>query len=111
MRVVDTLAPLATTQSEPSFVSNCPPHFAHKDELVSLSSRKHFTPLEPLIQLVEIGAMTLFFPFFIYTGIVLTSMSLIFVPFIILSIPFLIAHQVVRGIFHTLFPCFFYRDY
>lgn len=59
-----------------------------------------------LIQMFEGFAMMMMLPFFIYTFFI-ASMSLFFLPVLIVLVPFIIIGDLVREILHTILPWIF----
>ena len=61
---------------------------------------------ETIMQMVETFAMLAMLPFFIYTFF-LASVSLIFLPVLLILIPFIIVGDLMREILHTILPWIF----
>lgn len=58
---------------------------------------------DAIVKMMRAFALVMFFPVFIYAAF-LVSISVIFLPFFLFLIPFLIAHRVMRELFHCMFP-------
>ncbi|NGX47248.1 MAG: hypothetical protein K1000chlam3_00621 [Chlamydiae bacterium] len=76
----------------------------YSNSICSLKSRHRIG--ETIMQMVETFAMLALLPFFIYTFF-LASVSLIFLPVLLILIPFVIMGDLVREILHTFLPWIF----